>query len=250
MPINNAFYDDLGDRWYDAHDDPVALLRVEAAFRNPLVQAWLEETAPGRALRVLDVGCGGGFLSNFLAQIGHQVTGVDLSPNSLETARRHDRSGGVRYLLGDALALPFADACFDAVCCTDVLEHVDRPGRAFEEASRVLVAGGPFVFHTFNRTLLSRLLVVHLVEWLVRNTPAHMHDHRLFITPAEIRAMCAANGLTLQRMQGIRPVLLTRAALRMARTGVVPPDFRFTTTRSLRVAYLGLAVKQGKRNAS
>ena len=94
-PINNAFYDELGDRWYTAQDDPVALLRTEANFRNPRLLQELKDRRGEGACSLLDIGCGGGFLTNYLAQHGIQVTGVDLSEDSLAVARRFDKTGTV-----------------------------------------------------------------------------------------------------------------------------------------------------------
>src|SRR6201999_1216443 len=113
----------------------------------------------------------------------YRVTGLDASPESLVVAARHDETGSVRYERGDALALPYADASFDAVCAMDFLEHVEEPARVVAECSRVLRPGGLFFFHTFNRSFLAWLVVIKGVEWFVRNTPRDMHVLRLFIPP-------------------------------------------------------------------
>lgn len=239
--VDNAIYDRLGDRWYDAEDDPVALLRAEARQRNPWLAGDLE-AARGRELRVLDVGCGAGFLTGFLAGRGHRVTGIDLAADALAVAGARDLAGDVTYLRGDATRLPFAAASFDAVCAMDVLEHVERPADVVAEAARVLAPGGRFYFHTFNRTWLAWLVVIKGVEWFVRNTPPDMHVLRLFVTPAELAAMGAAHGLAIESIHGSRP-RLNRAFARMLVTGAVGDDFEFTTTRTLRLGYTGVAVK-------
>jgi 2-polyprenyl-6-hydroxyphenyl methylase/3-demethylubiquinone-9 3-methyltransferase len=89
-PVNNAIYA-LGDRWYSADDDPVALLRAESRLRNPWVAARVVTSVGARA-RVLDIGCGAGFLANALAREGHEVTGIDASAESLVIAARHDET--------------------------------------------------------------------------------------------------------------------------------------------------------------
>src|SRR4051812_32132541 len=158
--VNNELYHALGDRWYRAQDDPVALLRAESRLRNPWVAQEIEHTFGDARCRVLDIGCGGGFLSNYLGQLGHEVTGLDVSLDALRVASAHDHSGAVHYMRGEALELPFADSSFDVVCAMDFLEHVEDPERAIAEAARVLKPSGMFFFHTFNRNLLSWLVII------------------------------------------------------------------------------------------
>src|SRR5437762_10343230 len=107
--VNNDVYQTLGERWYSAADDPIALLRAESRLRNPWIAAELARAFGSRAADVLDIGCGGGFLSNYLGSLGHRVTGLDASPDALAVARRYDQSGLVHYRKADALKLPLAD---------------------------------------------------------------------------------------------------------------------------------------------
>ncbi|HEY4003005.1 MAG TPA: methyltransferase domain-containing protein, partial [Candidatus Xenobia bacterium] len=148
-PINNGYYEELGERWYTAQDDPVALLRAEAAFRNQYLAGVLRREG---CRAILDVGCGAGFLCNPLAREGFDMTGLDVSAHSLEVARRYDDTGTVRYAQGTGEAISFADETFDAVCCMDVLEHVDSPARVVSEMARVLRPGGLLAAYTINRT--------------------------------------------------------------------------------------------------
>lgn len=253
VPVNNAFYDDLGDRWLHAQDDPVALLRAEGKAK----QAWIVEHlggafGEGKKLRVLDVGCGAGFLARHLAALGHEVHALDYSRGSLLTSRRAEAAArapgeaateGPRYVQGDALRLPFEDGTFDVVCSLDFLEHVEDPAATVAEAARVLRPGGAFFFHTFNRNLAAWLIVIKGLEWFVKNTPPHMHVLRLFIKPKELAAFCRVSGLEPFAWTGLRPDFRRRAFWRMLRTGSVPEDFAFETTPSLRLSYLGAARK-------
>jgi 2-polyprenyl-6-hydroxyphenyl methylase/3-demethylubiquinone-9 3-methyltransferase len=241
--INNHFYDDLAERWYAAQDDPVALLRAESRLRNPWVLEQIRKVFGARACAVLDVGCGGGFLSNALGAAGHAVTGIDLSDESMAVARAHDAGGTVRYEQMDAHALAFPDASFDVVCAMDFLEHTDRPGAAVAEAARVLKPGGLFFFHTFSRNWLCYLIVIKGVEWFVPNTPAHMHVLHLFIQPRELRAELERCGLALCTWHGVQPRVWTRAFWRMLATGRVGEDFSFAFTRAKWMGYSGIAQK-------
>jgi 2-polyprenyl-6-hydroxyphenyl methylase / 3-demethylubiquinone-9 3-methyltransferase len=241
--VNNAVYLELGERWYGANDDPIALLRAESRLRNPWIVREMERALGARSCRILDIGCGGGFLSNYLGALGHRVTGLDASADALGVAALHDRSGSVRYEQGDALRLPFADGSFDVVCAMDFLEHVEDPGKVIAEAARVLSPSGMFFFHTFNRNLLSWLIVIKGVEWFVRNTPKNLHVLRLFLTPAEVRAACLRHGLGPPELRGVRPAF-GAAFWRMLFTRSVPADFRFVFTPSTRLGYSGVARRE------
>ena len=246
-PINNAIYSQLGDRWYDAKDDPIALLRAESRLRNPWIASELGARF-GRLCQVLDLGCGAGFLSNDLAKRGHHVTGVDASVESLAVAARRDPTKSVAYHHGDVTRLPYADARFEAVCAMDLLEHVEEPATVIAEASRVLVPGGVLFFHTFNRNWLSWLVVIKGVERFVRNTPKDLHVSRLFLRPDEVTAMCRHSGFIPGRIRGMRP-RLDRPFVRMLVGGTVSDDFAFTFCDSTLLAYTGMAIKRPQLRA-
>ena len=248
-PVNNELYQTLGERWYAAQDDPVALLRAESRLRNPWVAQEIARTFPGERCRVLDVGCGGGFLSNYLGERGHEVTGLDASTGALGVATAHDHSHSVRYIAGDALSLPFADASFDVVCAMDFLEHVEDPERAIAEAARVLKPSGLFFFHTFNRNFLSWLVIIKGVEWFVQNTPPDMHVLRLFVRPAEVERFCINHGLGSLEFRGVRP-RLGLPFWRLLLTRRVPRDFSFAFTRNTPLGFSGFARKPAVIQAS
>jgi 2-polyprenyl-6-hydroxyphenyl methylase/3-demethylubiquinone-9 3-methyltransferase len=242
--VINDIYEQLGRRWYEAYDDPVALLRAEAKLKNPWIANEIQTHLGNESLDILDIGCGGGFLTNYLALRNHKVSGLDLSPSSLAVAKNADESKSVNYVLGDAYELPFADQAFSVVTCMDFLEHVDEPERVVREASRVLKPGGLFIFHTFNRNWFAKILVIHGVEWFVKNTPKDMHVYHLFIRPQELESFCNANRMFVSKWQGIRPKLFTLDMVKALRTGIVPKSFTFAFTKSLLVSYAGIAVKK------
>lgn len=240
--VNNAWYAELGDRWYEAEDTPIALLRAESRHRNPWIAGEILRAHGSGPAAVLDLGCGAGFLSNHLAACGHRVTGVDTTAENLTVATRRDATATARYVRADATSLPFADASFDVVCAMDLLEHVEHPGQLIAEVGRVLRPGGQFFFHTFNRTWLSHLVVIKGVEWFVANTPKDLHVIRMFLTPAEVTGMCTAHGLEVTQLVGSRP-RFRWPLWRMLATGRVGDDFAFTSTPSTKLGYTGVARK-------
>lgn len=236
--INNDFYEELAEGWYTASDHPIALLRAENAVRVP----WIIEQI-GKNKTVLDIGCGAGILTNALAQAGHRVHGIDLSPKSLEVAAKHDVTGSVAYQVANAYCLPYEDKTFDVVCAMDVLEHVEEPSLLISEASRVLKPGGLFFFHTFNRNFLSYMLIIKGVEWCVPNAPKNMHVYPLFIKPDELREMFEKKNLAIEKIHGFRPKIFTRAFVQMLFSRKVPKDFGFCFSKSLQTGYCGYAKK-------
>lgn len=239
--INNQFYEDLGEHWFTRFDHPVALLRAENNVRIPWILDEID-TYFKKKISLLDLGCGAGFLTHATAIAGHSATGIDLSSTSLEIARQHDTTRSARYLLANAYSLPFKDASFDVVSAMDILEHLEDPGLLIAEASRVLKPGGLFFFHTFNRNLLSYLLVIKGVEWFIRNTPKNMHVYPLFIKPSELEDLCRIYHLTVQKWIGLKPKILP-SLFPILFTRKVPPNFTFSFCKSLATGYCGFAKK-------
>ncbi|MGE3610323.1 MAG: bifunctional 2-polyprenyl-6-hydroxyphenol methylase/3-demethylubiquinol 3-O-methyltransferase UbiG [Bacteriovoracaceae bacterium] len=241
MPINNQIYESLGERWYHAYDDPIALLRAENKIKVPwILERVFKENFT--SVHLLDIGCGAGFLTNEVVQHNIDVTGVDIAEDGLGIARKYDSTGKVKYVKADAYQLPFEDRSFNVVCAMDFLEHVHEPSRVILEASRVLKDDGLFFFHTFNRNILSWLVVIKGVEWLVQNTPKDMHMFELFIKPKELSEYCENANLTVEEITGIRPAL-NSISIKTLLSGVVPYDLRFTLTPSTLLSYLGVSRK-------
>jgi 2-polyprenyl-6-hydroxyphenyl methylase/3-demethylubiquinone-9 3-methyltransferase len=242
--VNNQFYDDLGERWYNDDEHIIALLRAESVLKLDYVRGILQQNRLGPGTRVLDIGCGAGFLSNGLAADGYHVTGIDQSAGSLAVAQRHaPRRSQVNYRTADAYQLPFADHSFDSVLMMDFLEHVDKPERAIAEASRVLKPQGLLIFYTFNRTLPAKFLAIHAVELIARDCPKHFHVWHLFIKPEELSEMAAKADLMVRAFQGLRPRFLQWPFWASLLRRRVHPDFAFQFTGSLRLGYMGYAVK-------
>lgn len=240
--INNDWYNDLHDSWHTQQDHPIALLRSENNLRNPWIQSVIVKNFR-HPCSVLDIGCGGGLLTNYLAQKGHLVTGIDLSESSLSVARNLDKTKSVDYRLANAYQLPFQDKRFDVVCAMDILEHVEDPALLIQEASRVLKKGGLFFFHTFNRNIWSYFLVIKGVDWCFPNAPEKMHVYPLFVKPEEMREHCQKQNLTVQEMKGVRVVMHNKSFWKMVFTKKVDDNFKFSFTKSLKTGYSGFAKK-------
>ncbi len=244
VTVNNDCYDQYGERWYTANDDPIAFLRAEARARDPWIISEITKRFSGPGIRILDVGCGAGFLANELAPHGYDVVGLDMSEPSLDVARRHDSTRKVDYRCGDAYRMEFKDATFHVACAMDFLEHVDDPERIVAEASRVLKPGGMFFFYTFNRNFLSWLIIIKGIEWFIRNTPRDMHRLRYFIKPDELKKMCRRNSLEVKVCRGMGPKVFHPAFWKMLATGTVDDRFTFEFTRHTLMAYIGFAIRK------
>ncbi len=242
-PVNNAFYDDLGERWFEDDGHAIALLRAEGRLKLTYAREVFARHGIGPGARVLDVACGGGLIALPLAEDGFRVTGVDLSESSLVEARRRVPPGAdATFEVGDATALDVADASCDAVLLFDMLEHVEDQAGVIAEAARVVRPGGVVLFNTFNRTPLAWLVAVQGFRFVVREAPDHIHVWRLFLPPSTLAEYGAAVGLTVEEAVGVRPQL-DGAFWRSVRRRHLDPAFSFTTTRSLAVGYMGTAVR-------
>lgn len=257
MPIDNEVYDRVGATWWD-EDNPLNLLHGSltsgrfAYFRKALHRRIGPDVT---GLRALDVGCGGGFLAEEFARVGFRVVGVDPSTVSLAAARGHAATGAlaIDYRTGSGERLPVSDAAFDVVYCCDVLEHVSDLDAVIGEIARALEPGGVFLFDTINRTLVSKLVAIKMMqEWrLTRLFDTEVHDWSMCIRPDELAAACTRHGLWTAEVVGLGPrshnpmriVDLARAAHGRLTWGEASRRLDFGRTRSTAISYMGYAVK-------
>jgi len=253
-PLDNAVYDRMADSWWDEAGFLHSLAALNPARFGYMRRVLVEElrVSPQR-LRILDIGCGGGLLAEEFARLGCVVTGVDPSAESLAAARKHAMSEGlaIRYQCARGEALPFADASFDAAYCCDVLEHVNDLSRVIGETARVLRPRGTYFFDTINRTFLSWLIMIKLLqEWRWTGLmPPRLHDWHKFIRPAELRRELTHQGLVPGGMTGLRPranVLRQLRALRRRKRGLISYAAAFremdiAESPGLSVSYIGFA---------
>jgi 2-polyprenyl-6-hydroxyphenyl methylase / 3-demethylubiquinone-9 3-methyltransferase len=210
MPVDNTVYDRMADSWWDEDGFLHALAALNPARFDYMRRVLMEKLrlAPG-VLQVLDIGCGGGLLTEEFARLGCAVVGVDPSVESLAVARRHAAGQGlaIRYQCATGEALPFVDESFDIVYCCDVLEHVNDWRQVIAETARVLRPGGAYLYDTINRTPQSRLIVIKLLqEWRwTALMPPRLHDWHMFIRPAELRRELEHHSLVPGGLTGLKP---------------------------------------------
>ncbi|RZA24258.1 MAG: 3-demethylubiquinone-9 3-O-methyltransferase [Proteobacteria bacterium] len=240
--INNQFYDELHERWYEDDTHIIALLRAESRLKIEYVREIFTREGVQAGDKILDIGCGAGLIANPLAGDGFHVFGVDQSQSSLNEAKKRAPKGSqVLFEKGDAYKLNFPDGTFKSVMLLDFLEHVDEPERAIREAIRVLAPDGILIFYTFNRTWIAGILAVKAVEFIARDCPKNFHLLKMFIKPSELSAMIVRGNLSVKEYRGIRPKIFTKAFFSSLLTRRVHKDFDFTFTKDLNLGYMGFA---------
>ena len=208
--IDNSVYNTQEDIWWN-ENKVLHLLRTSINpvrvnyFKRILDQ--LQYQCIGKS--ALDVGCGGGILAEEFAGIGFNVTGIDPSAQSLETASLHAKilHLSINYRKGAGESIPFSDNSFDVVYCCDVLEHVRDLPKVISEICRVLKPGNPFLFDTLNRTFISKLVAIKIwQEW--KSTafmPPNLHVWKMFIKPDELQSLLQDTGFVLKEFRGTSP---------------------------------------------
>ena len=173
---------------------------------NPLRLDWIANRAPLAGKAVLDVGCGGGILSEAMARLGAGVTGIDLSEKALKVAQLHLLEGrlAVQYELESAESLAGSRAGqFDIVTCMELLEHVPDPASTVAACARLAKPGGQVFFSTINRNPKAYLFAVIGAEYLLKLLPRGTHDYARFIRPSELARWCRAAGLRERELAGM-----------------------------------------------
>ena len=221
-------FDELANRWWDPQGPQKALHAL-----NPARLGYVADRIELRGARVLDVGCGGGLLSESLAAAGADVTAIDLAPGLLKVARLHGLESGVqvdyRQSSVEALAAEMP-AAFDAITCMEMLEHVPDPAAIVSACATLLKPGGRLFLSTLNRTPAAFALAIVGAEYIARLLPQGTHQYRDFIRPSELGAWLRESGLQLEDVSGL---------------AYEPWANRARVSRRTDVNYLASAVKPG-----
>jgi 2-polyprenyl-6-hydroxyphenyl methylase / 3-demethylubiquinone-9 3-methyltransferase len=207
-PQELAKFSELAHRWWDPSSEFKPLHEI-----NPLRLGWIDGIAGLQGKSVLDVGCGGGILTEAMAALGARVKGIDLSEKALKVAMLHllESHHDVNYEEISAEALAQREpGHYDALTCMEMLEHVPNPASTVNACAQLVKPGGHVFFSTINRNPKSYLFAVIGAEYILRLLPRGTHDYAKFIKPSELARHCRAAGLTLRSVIGMSYNPLTK----------------------------------------
>lgn len=200
-PAEIARFDATAQRWWDPHGEFRPLHAL-----NPVRLDYIDHRASLSGKRVLDVGCGGGLLSEAMAKRGADVTGIDLAPLTIEIAELHALESNipVRYVRQSAEThATHAAAAYDVVTCMEMLEHVPEPQSVLRALNTLVRPGGRVFLSTLNRNLKSYLLAVIGAEYVMNLLPRGTHTYERFIKPSELARWARASGFDVEDIAGL-----------------------------------------------
>lgn len=200
-PQELAKFGDLAHRWWDPHSEFKPLHDI-----NPLRLGWIDRCAGLAGKKVLDVGCGGGLLSEGMAAFGAEVMGVDMSEKPLAVATLHLHESGqkvdYRLVAAEELAKEMPGS-FDVVTCLEMLEHVPDPASTVAACAQLVKPGGQVFFSTINRNPKAYLFAVIGAEYILKLLPRGTHDYAKFLRPAELARFAREAGLNVEEIIGM-----------------------------------------------
>ncbi len=228
-PAELAKFSDLAHRWWDMESEFRPLHEI-----NPLRMEWINGICPVHGLKTVDIGCGGGILTDSLARKGAVAMGVDLSTKALRVAQLHAMEAqtpllSYREVSAEALAEE-APGEFDMVTCMEMLEHVPDPSSIVRACATLVKPGGWVFFSTLNRNPKSFLLAIVGAEYLLNMLPKGTHEYAKMVKPSELSGYCRAAGLDLRHTKGMGYNPLTR---RYSLTNDTSVNYLFATQRPL-----------------
>jgi 2-polyprenyl-6-hydroxyphenyl methylase/3-demethylubiquinone-9 3-methyltransferase len=236
-PAEIARFSAMADEWWD----PAGKFRPLHALNPPRLQFVRDRIAahfgraplapsPLQGLRVLDLGCGGGLISEPMARLGATVVGLDASDKNITIARLHAEQSGlaIDYRCGSAEELADAGESFDVVLALEIIEHVADLASFISACARLVRPGGAAAFSTLNRTPQSFLLGIVGAEYVLRWLPPGTHQWNRFVRPSELAAALRPRGLTITALEGL---------------SYQPMAQRWRLSRDLSVNYLAFAAK-------
>jgi 2-polyprenyl-6-hydroxyphenyl methylase/3-demethylubiquinone-9 3-methyltransferase len=226
-PVEISKFTQMAEQWWD----PEGVCKPLHAI-NPLRLNFIKKQVPLSGQKVIDIGCGGGLLTEALSLAGSQTTGVDKSNALIEIAQKHaqDNQLTIEYFTSDAESLIEKQSqSYDIVCCMELLEHVPDPSWLIHACSALAKPGAWVFFSSINRNLRAYLFAIIGAEYLLKILPRATHDYKKFIRPSELATSARSAGLTLKKLQGIHYNPLTK---------------NYALTEDIRVNYLAAFQKR------
>jgi len=201
-PSEIAKFESIAQRWWDLDGEFKPLHEI-----NPLRLDFINNKCNGLFdKKTLDIGCGGGILSESMAKLGAQVTGLDMGAEPLNVAKLHSLETGVKLDYVQSTAEEFAEThpeSFDVVTCMEMLEHVPDPASVIAAVSKLVKPGGKVFFSTLNKTVKSYLFAIVGAEHILKMVPKGTHDHKKFIKPSTLISWAEHNGLKVKASTGL-----------------------------------------------
>ncbi len=226
-PDEIAKFNSIAQSWWDPQGEFAPLHAI-----NPLRVQFIEKHVQLKDKEIIDIGCGGGLLSESLSQVGGHVTGLDLAPDSLMIAREHAKINHLKINYIESTAEAYAEEHpeeYDIVTCLEMLEHVPDPESIIQACASLAKPGAHLFFSTINRNLKAYLFAVVGAEYLLGLLPKQTHDYDKFIKPSELASWCRKAGLQWHHSLGITYNPITR---------------EYSTTHSTDVNYLVHCIKE------
>lgn len=196
-----AKFEALASRWWDTESEFKSLHEI-----NPLRTNFIDLRSPVAGQALIDIGCGGGILSEAMAQRGALVTGIDMGEAPLSVAKIHQLESGIEVTYQQSTAEALAAKTpghYDIVCCLEMLEHVPDPAAVIHACAELAKPGASLYFSTINRNPKSYLFAIIGAEYLLKLLPKGTHDYAKFIKPSELAHWIRAAGLELKEMTGM-----------------------------------------------
>jgi len=195
-------FDELATRWWDTEGEFKPLHQI-----NPLRVGFIRERCELKGKKILDVGCGGGILSEALSSLGAKVTGIDASDNTIGVAMSHSKKVGsnVKFLKNtiEEFKSSHPEEKFDVITCLEMLEHVPSPADIVKICSEMLEDGGDIFFSTINRNPRSYLFAILGAEYILNLLPKGTHDYEKFIKPSELAKWIRGSDLSSKETVGL-----------------------------------------------
>ncbi|MDA7834755.1 bifunctional 2-polyprenyl-6-hydroxyphenol methylase/3-demethylubiquinol 3-O-methyltransferase UbiG [Methylophilaceae bacterium] len=191
----------LAHKWWDPTSEFKPLHEI-----NPLRLNFIKSSVNIKGKKILDVGCGGGILSESLANEGADVTGIDQGDRVIKIAKLHAKESGIKVKYKHINIEDFyknTDERFDVITCLEMLEHVPDPNSIINTCSKLLMPGGKIYFSTINKNLKAFLFAIIGAEYILNLLPKGTHEYKKFIKPSQLQAWANSNGLSFDSIIGM-----------------------------------------------